>query len=53
MVCTTTLAPSTFTGYTNEFSGRHNYRPLGTMEQITSVIGGMNGKRLRFADLIA
>ena len=39
--------------YTNEFSGRHNYRPLGTMEQITSVIGGMNGKRLRFADLIA
>ena len=39
--------------YVTEYAGRHNYRPLGTMEQITSVIGGMNGKRLRFADLIA
>ena len=39
--------------YTNEFSGRHNNRPLGTMEQIADVIGGMHGKRLRYADLIA
>ena len=39
--------------YVMEFAGRHNYRPLGTMEQIRSVIEGMHGKRLRFVDLIA
>ncbi len=38
--------------YVNEFSGRHNTRPLDTIDQIRSVISGMDGKRLRYEDLI-
>ena len=39
--------------YVNEFTGRHNARPLDTMEQMEEVARGMEGKRLRYADLIA
>ena len=39
--------------YVNEFTGRHNVRPLDTMEQMEEVARGMEGKRLRYADLIA
>ena len=39
--------------YVNEFSGRHNIRPLDTMAQMEGVVKGMNGKRLRYKDLIA
>ena len=38
--------------YVNEFTGRHNIRPLGTVEQMGSVAVGMVGKRLRYDDLI-
>ena len=37
--------------YVNEFSGRHNVRPLDTIDQIRTVIAGMDGKRLRYEDL--
>ena len=39
--------------YVNEFTGRHNVRPLDTMEQMEEVARGMEGKRLRYADLTA
>ena len=39
--------------YVNEFTGRHNIRPLDTAEQMGRVADGMVGKRLRYDDLIA
>ena len=39
--------------YVQEFSGRHNVRPLDTIEQMQKVISGMVGKRLRYTDLVA
>lgn len=39
--------------YFGEFDGRHNVRPMDTNEQMTAVIKGMEGKRLRYVDLIA
>ena len=39
--------------YVNEFTGRHNVRGLDTLEQMERVFQGMEGKRLRYADLIA
>ena len=38
--------------YANEFSGRHNNRPLDTSEQMTVMVRGAMGKRLRYQDLI-
>ncbi len=39
--------------YVNEFSGRHNIRPLDTMTQMARVARRLAGKRLSYADLIA
>ena len=39
--------------YAAEFAGRHNQRPLDTIEQMQSIMRGMGGKRLRYEDLIA
>lgn len=39
--------------YVNEFSGRHNVRPLDTMTQMAMAARGMDGKRLSYADLTA
>ena len=39
--------------YVNEFSGRHNTRPLDTEAQMIVIVRGMDGKRLRYEDLIA
>ena len=41
------------TRYVNEFTGRHNVRPLGTLHQMERMAQGMEGKRLRYVDLIA
>ena len=38
--------------YVNEFSGRHNLRPLDTIEQMRTTVAGMEGKRLRYCDLV-
>ena len=38
--------------YSAEFSGRHNDRPLDTSEQMEVLVKGMEGKRLRYCDLI-
>ena len=39
--------------YVQEFAGRHNVRELDTAEQMGDVAAGMEGKRLRYKDLIA
>ena len=39
--------------YVNEFAGRHNDRPSDTRDQMQHIVEGMNGKRLRYEDLIA
>ena len=39
--------------YIAEFEGRHNDRPADTRDQITGMIRGMEGKRLRYVDLVA
>ena len=38
--------------YVNEFAGRHNDRPSDTHDQMRHIVEGMNGKRLRYNDLI-
>ena len=38
--------------YVQEFTGRHNARPLDTIEQMGRMVTGATGKRLRYADLI-
>ena len=38
--------------YVNEFSGRHNIRPLDTIDQMKAMVRGMDGKRLRYLDLV-
>jgi hypothetical protein len=39
--------------YVNEFSGRHNDRPSDTVDQMSHMVKGMEGKRLRYEDLTA
>ena len=39
--------------YVTEFEGRHNRRPLDTTDQMAVMAKGADGKRLRYADLIA
>ena len=39
--------------YVNEFCGRHNVRELDTIDQMRLLAKGLEGKRLRFKDLIA
>ena len=38
--------------YVGEFAGRHNDRPADTIDQMRATVQGMDGKRLRYADLI-
>ena len=39
--------------YVNEFAGRHNVWGLDTIAQMSLLALGMDGKRLRYQDLIA
>lgn len=39
--------------YLNEFTARHNIRPLDTIDQMKYVVRHMQDKRLRYKDLIA
>ena len=45
------MSPKHVFRYVNEFQGRHNVRPLDTIDQMKSVVSGMEGKRLRYRDL--
>lgn len=39
--------------YVGEFTERHNMRELNTVTQMQQVVKGMNGKRLRYRELVA
>ncbi len=39
--------------YVDEFSGRHNNRESGTLDQMRHIAQGLVGKRLRYKDLMA
>ena len=39
--------------YVTEFAGRHNARPLDTIDQMRSIAQGMVGKQLKYDDLVA
>ena len=39
--------------YVQEFSGRHNQRPMDTLDQMESMVRWSEGKRLRYRDLVA
>ena len=39
--------------YVLEFSGRHNIRELDTTYQMESIVKNMEGKRLKFEDLVS
>ncbi len=47
------MSPKHLHRYVDEFSGRHNQREDDTIDQMASVVHGMDGKRLRYKDLIA
>ena len=38
--------------YVDEFAGRHNQREEDTIEQMSSMVRGMDCKRLRYKDLV-
>ena len=38
--------------YAGEFAGRHNLRPLDTIDQMEALVRGAIGRRLRYMDLI-
>ena len=39
--------------YITEFSGRHNQREENTLDQMALMVRGLDGKRLKFAELIS
>ena len=47
------MSPKHLARYTAEFAGRQNDRLCGTMEQLALMFRAMDGKRLRYQDLIA
>ena len=47
------FSPKHLPRYINEFSGRHNVRPLDTTDQMAGLVRNSEGKRLTYAQLIA
>ena len=47
------ISPKHLDRYVGEFSGRHNDRPLDTIQQMEKIAAAMDGKRLKYVDLIA
>ena len=47
------ISPKHTERYAVEFAGRHNNRPLDTEDQLNGMVKAAEGKRLRYADLIA
>ena len=45
------MSPKHLPRYINEFVGRHNQRPLDTIDQMTAMMRGLTHKRLRWTDL--
>ena len=46
------MSPKHLQRYVNECSGRHNVRYLDTIDQMAAMVKGMDGKRLRYRDLV-
>ena len=46
------MSPKHLGRYVGEFEGRHNQREADTIDQMTSMVRGMDGKRLRYKDLV-
>ena len=46
------LSPKHLHRYVDEFVGRHNARSLDTIDQMAKIAKGMDGKRLRYRDLV-
>ena len=46
------MSPKHLERYVNEFAGRHNSRSLDTRDQIALLVKQMDGKQLRYSDLI-
>ena len=46
------MSPKHLARYVNEFEGRQNMRRKGTLAQMAMVVRGMDGKRLKYCDLI-
>ena len=47
------MSPKHLERYVCEFEGRHNDRPSNTIDQMRNLANGMEGKRLKYEDLIA
>ena len=47
------MSPKHLDRYVGEFAGRHNDRPLDTVDQLRAIVRGMVGKRLRYRELIS
>ncbi len=46
------MSPEHLQRYVTEFSGRHNMREMGTLDQMQGIVRGLDGKRLRYQDLV-
>ena len=46
------ISPKHLHRYVDEFSGRHNVRPLDTLDQMAAIVRRAAGKRLTYAELI-
>ena len=47
------MSPAHLDRYVREFTGRHNHREDDTLDQMSAVVRGMEGKRLPYQDLIS
>jgi transposase-like protein len=47
------MSPKHISRYVTEFAGRHNVRSYDTIVQMTMLAKGLDGKRLRYDDLVA
>ena len=46
------MSPKHLDRYVNEFAGRHNIRCKDTIEQMKEIVRGLDGKRLRYRELV-
>ena len=47
------VSPKHTERYAVEFAGRHNNRPMDTIDQMAEMVRGVEGRKLRYKDLIA
>ena len=47
------MSPKHLQQYVNEFADSHNGRPSDTSDQMRHIVEGMDGKRLRYEELVS